>query len=1186
MKKILTLLVLCVLNIVPMLAVVYYCPAGQSAIREYPSQEFKADTEFLLGNPRGDDFDKTLNGGRTYLSPKGMSVVATASSIYTFVATGAKDEQGTPTYLIKNKQTGEYLSDEKNLTAYTKSAAHAQAFTVMEADVRQAYYDEENKKWLYDWAGADYDVRTATLDIDTNGHYPLDVNFVTGQEKCYVICMAGTVKKKADGTQSATFINSCSTGNVQTWQDSNCWVLFTPAVEKGEKALADAYRDLLGEKEFNAEDYPIGTGPSLYPEEKVTAAIDAWELFIEYLNFGGGSDEDYEAAINNLEKALKELNESMGAMIDGQYYRFWNARNNGSASSPYEFHGCMYDDGTKLRWTPEYEKPGEIDLEASKYVFQLIVKDGKNYFQNYYTKRYMSDVNNKNDALPTTVDPVTNWRIEDASDLIPGSFRLRGNQSNEKELWSANVNPKTFNVGYWQSKTDKGSVWKVETIDSEQLRVLDEQIAKQKLLSDTKELLLKAQDSYDKGFVYDQYLKSIDQVAFNATEASEGSEAAFCDGDPSNYYHSRYSEDGDLGQPHWFQVTMETPLQDFAMDVYRRQLNGNANGRITRWFIAGTDNASLAESDDYVSGDMNATFEQYKKTWDTWTVVDGNYNKSVMFKGTQYKDAMATFDVTLQKPCKYIRCMAVMRQSDKILYDTISVDPLELQEIGIEYNSSNVPKNNVYMHMGEVVMRSKEINPELSIINGVPEEVRQALVEAMAKANEEVAAKEVSEETYEALVSAYNEFLLNYPDPEGLRKAVADAKTLIENIPTGDEPGYFPEGATDELNRVIEQVESTIKDVMSASDVNAGKEELSGAIDALMAKVILPEEGVYFLRNIQTTAEGVENERYVGSFRTGENTMRWGDNAVYACEDSPCYYWKLTKNDDGTFSLYSYATNNYLYGNVEKRGIDVTAGPVQANLQLRPARLGQEFVPGHFNIMLSDNFCLNVESTGRMVTWTPDANGAIAFVEPTDDWSGDYTIVYEAMVPQIITLPYDLTNDCISPLLKLVGTYNGAFQFEEYADDEVIPAGTPVLYYSEDKDFVTDAFALTTDDLEELTYTTEAKVQNGMVGVLTAVKELPVGSGIFFSNKIIGSVEGEGVDANTGYFLTDATTDHEGTLSIPYDSTVKSLEEGIQNALVINNKAGRGTFNLMGQKVQGKLPAGLYIVNGKKYIVK
>lgn len=1186
MKKILSLWILYLLGVMPMVAGIYYQPAGQSANRDYPSQEFKTNTQFLLGNPRGDSYDAWTNNGHTYLSPAGMSAVATESSIYVFVATGVEDKHGTPTYFIKNVQSGEFIAAEKDMKKYTKSVSRAQAFTVMEADVHHSQ-ENESGQWTYDWTSVKYDVRTATLTMDTNHHYPLDPCFVEGQEKCYVICLADSETENADGTHSALFLNSCGTGNVRNWQDSNCWALFTPEVVKGEKALQYTFMDLMDGKEFDPGQYPIGTGPGLYPEDKLTAAVEAWEVFYKYLNYGQGSDEDYENAINNLENALKELNASIGALIDGQYYRFWAARNDGAVSSGYDFLGCMYDAGTNLRWTPRYPKPETIDLEASKYVFQLIVKDGKNYFQNYYTKRYMGDVNNKNDALPTTVDPVTNWRIEPANDLIPGAFRLRGNQSNENELWSANTNPKSpYNVGYWQSKTDKGSLWKVETIDPEELRALDEQIAKEKLERDMKDLLLKAQDTYDKGFVYDQYLTDISQVKFNATEATEGTEAALCDGDPSNYYHSRYSEDGNLGQPHWFQVTVEEPLQEFALDVYRRQLTGNANGRIIRWFIAGTDNVALAEKDDYVSEDMNATLEQYKKTWDAWTIVNGKYNQSVMYKGTKYNDAMASFDVSLQKPCKYIRCMALLRYSDKILYDTISVEPLELQEIGIEYNSTNIPKNNIYMHMGEVVMRSKEFNPDLSLINGVPVEIREALVDAIAKAKEETDAHAVTEETYAALEKAYDEFLTNFPDPESLRKDLADAKKLAESAPVGNEPGYFPEDAVENLSRVISQVESAIKDVMSASDVNAGKEELSNAIDALQEKVILPAEGVYFLHNIQTTAEGVENDRYVASFRTGENTLRWGDNILYACEDSPCYYWKLTKNDDNTFSFYNYGTGNYLYGQVEKRGADVAAGPQKTNLKLRLARVGQEFIPGSFDIMLDDTYCLNLEASGRMVSWTPDANCTIEFIEPTDDWSGDYSIVYEGLVPQIITLPYDLKNDCISPLMKLIGTYDGAFQFEEYADDEVIPAGTPVLYYSEDVDFNTDAFSLTTNDLEELTYTTEAKNQNGMVGALSAIKELPVGCGLFFNNAIIGSVEGEGVEANTGYFLTDVATDHKGTFSIPYDSSVKSLEEGIRDAVVINNKAGRGTFNLMGQKVQGKLPAGLYIVNGKKYIVR
>ncbi|MCQ2206025.1 MAG: hypothetical protein MJZ43_04535, partial [Bacteroidaceae bacterium] len=315
MKKILSLWILYLLGVMPMVAGIYYQPAGQSANRDYPSQEFKANTQFLLGNPRGDSYDAWTNNGHTYLSPAGMSAVATESSIYVFVATGVEDKHGTPTYFIKNVQSGEFIAAEKDMKKYTKSVSRAQAFTVMEADVHHSQ-ENESGQWTYDWTSVKYDVRTATLTMDTNHHYPLDPCFVEGQEKCYVICLADSETENADGTHSALFLNSCGTGNVRNWQDSNCWALFTPEVVKGEKALQYTFMDLMDGKEFDPGQYPIGTGPGLYPEDKLAAAVEAWEVFYKYLNYGQGSDEDYENAIRNLENALKELNASIGALID------------------------------------------------------------------------------------------------------------------------------------------------------------------------------------------------------------------------------------------------------------------------------------------------------------------------------------------------------------------------------------------------------------------------------------------------------------------------------------------------------------------------------------------------------------------------------------------------------------------------------------------------------------------------------------------------------------------------------------------------------------------------------------------------------------------------------------------------------------------------------------------------------
>ena len=1180
MKKNLFLLVLCLLSIVPMSAVVYYQPAGMSMERTYPSCDFKADTPFLLGNPREHFGSTNPWGGRTYLTPSGMKGFASENGLYVFVATGETDQFGEPTYLLKNVESGLYLSNAKDITKYTNKMSEAQALTVMPAVFFNAV--EDGGKYSFDWSSVDYDIRTATLDIDTNNLYPIIPDFTEGKEKSFVITLANTVVKKEDGSQSAYFMNSPVNGTIRTWQDTNCWVLFEPEEAEGFDGLNYAYWDLLGGKDFVPEEYPIGDGPGLYPEDLLADAVDAWEVFSEYYNFGTGTQEGCQEAIQHLATALENLRNGQGSLKDGQYYRFWNSRGGSTAGDTnFDFRGCLYDGDGTMKWTPTYTAPDMLDVEASKYVWQLQVIDGKNYFQNYYTKRYMGDSNAKGGLLYTTEKPVTDWRIEDASDLIPGAFRIRGNQSNEADRWSLNTNCNGYTICYWQSNSDKASLWKVETMDSEQLKVLDEQIAQDARNKTLSALVEKSENLYNKGFAYTQYLTGVDQLSSNAVSENSG-DGTLADAVDRNFgtlYHTNWRTEGNLGQPHWIQVELPEPLSEFTLDMVRRK-DGNDRGAVTTWGVAGTNDAAQAAADDFVADDLKATLAGYQK-WDVYQTASAKYDQAYDDNGTLYKGFKASFDIKLPKPCKYVRFLGLMRNRDYLQKDT-----LETGEIVETIVYCESPKGNVYFNMAEMFVRSTEVDESISLINAVPQEVRDALIAAIEKAKAELESNTATQVTIDQLQEAYNTFLEKYPDPESLKKAVADAKSLLESAPVGTEVGYFPAGATEDLNRVISQVEGSIKDVMSADEVNSGKEELSDAIEALENKVILPEEGVYFLRNVLENGEGVEVMRYVGSFHTGVNTLRWADNTTYECIDSPCFYWQLTKNADNTCSLRSYGTNNYLYAQVNSRGGDVVAGPEKANLKFRIARDGQTYIPGQFCIMLNDTYGLNYEGTGRLVAWNPDPRTTVEFVEPIDDWSGDYTIEYQAEKPQIITLPFALNNDCIYPLLKLVGTFNGAFQFEEYEEDEVIPAGTPVLFYSDDKDFTTDAFSLTTDDLEELTYTTEAKNQNGMIGTLAAIKELPVGCGIFYNSTIIGSVEGEGVDANTGYFLTDVTTDHKGTLSIPYDDTVKSLEEGIQNAVVINNKTGRGTFNLMGQKVQGKLPAGLYIVNGKKYIVK
>ena len=1174
MKKIYTLLALCLVGIMSMSAKDYYTIDGVSAECEYPAlDKFETGVQYVLGSTR--------TNAKAYLTPKGSKISVSESSIYEFEEAGT-DKHGTTTYLIKNVQSGEYLTSD--FSAYTTSRARAQAFTIMKAEVFHSEMNEQGK-YFVDWSSVNYDPRSATMDMDTNANYPLADDFVSGEKACWVIAQADTETEPAeDGSSHCTYL--CTTDAYKPYLDTNSWAIYKPKKISGAAAMEPAFQDILGGQDFNPDDYPVGTAPGQYSEEAVNKMVDAWEVFSELLNFGG-SDEACDEAIANLLEAYEYLMSHMNKLEDGNFYRFWNYRDSG------EWMTCMYEESGTLKYTKKYVAPEELDANAAKYIWKLVQIDGKNYFQNYYTGRYVNDQSSKSTPWNSSVEPIAAFNII-ASDL-PGTFNVVG--TTRDQGWGMNTIKNTPGICYWNagsSTKDKESLWKVETIDPKLIEALEAEIEQARKNSELSDLLLNATNTYNKGFSYRQYLTETSQITVNRQETKEGPLENIFDGDYNTYYHSTWSAPGDQGQPHWFQIELNEPISEFTLDCIRRGINSNTQGAVTRWAVVGTNDANLAALDDYVAADperdleditpaLAPTLQKYQQTWDCYQLVESEYNKTVIYNDTQYKKAMASFNVKLDKPCKYLRFLTVLRMKDTLVKDTLETG--EVVDAGIIYDGIEKNQGNIFMCLGEIALHGTEYDESISLINGVPADVRKALEDAMAKAQEEVDAKAATAETIALLKEAYNNFLDKFPVPEQLLKAIADAQTWVEEAPVGNEVGNFPEGSTADLEKVIEQVNGTVKDIMTSDEIAAGKAALDEAINALQSKLILPAEGIYFLHSA-TDETSAAYDAYVADFNTGRHQLTWRANGEVENQDNPAYFWRLTKNADNTWSLFNYGTGNTLQsvGEIKTKADPVFGGTGEAaKFTLRSAR-----VAGCFNIVLADGAFLNTDPKGTVVTWGTgkgNDNSAFEFVDASEDWSGDYAFYYEAGKPQIMTLPYALNNDCVEPLYKLIGTYNNAFQFEEYKEDEVIPAGTPVLYFSEDDAYTSDAFSLTTDDITALTYATEAKTQNGMVGTLVAIEELPIGSGIFWNGTVVGSEAGEGIAANSGYLLIDTATDHEGTLSIAYDESVKTLE-GIQNAVALNNKTGRGTFNLMGQKVQGKLPAGLYIVNGKKYIVK
>lgn len=1179
MKKIYLFMMLCLVGSVSMLAKDYYTIDGLDGDRMYASvKELKVGEQYFIANPRS-------NGG--YFTPAGLSKQLSSSALYEFVEFGT-DSKGAKTYILKNVESGKYF-DGSSFTGYTTKDDRAWVFTAMPAQVFNAVQNESGK-YEVNWDEHEWDPRTATQDYDTNSNYVLAEDFVSGDETAYVFCEANSA--------NGNYI--CCYGGLASYKDTNCWYLAKPKKLSGYEAMEPCANDIFGEGgDFNADNFTIGTGPGEYSAAAVEAMQKAYENFMNLYN-NGGTDEQCNAAIAALQEAWENLQKSMGALTDGQYYRFWNWRDSGS------YQACMYDDGTNVRWTQSYTAPEQLDTDGAVYVWRLVQKDGKNYFQNYYTGRFLSDVNGMSQVFPTTATAQTSFVISSTDEA--GAFNIRGEERNEN--WGMHTQVNGLAVVYWNagsSTENQGSLWRVETMPAEQIEALESQLAQARLNQELKEVLATANSTYQKGFTYKQYLSSVEeQMTFNRTETEEGSEAAIHDGDPSTFYHSFWSQSGDMGQPHWFQVEMEEPVSEFVFDITRRGINANKNGAVTRWAIVGTNDEGLAADDTYESGDFRATLNTYKESWTNYVEFTGEYDQQVIWNGTTYNNALMSGEVKFATPVKYVRFLAAGRMGDT--YATEEQIAEEEADPFLPVSYGDTPASNIYMCVGELVIRSKEVDMEHSMIGAIPAEIRTRLENAIAKAQAELAAGAATQETITELQAAYEAFLEVFPEPEVVKDLVAEMRDWVENSVAGTDEGCYSQEAIDALEKAAEAAEGQVKDVMTMDEIKAVKAQIEAAFDAFHSALVLPTAENCM---IISQSEGAAGQSRMFVRRPGHSPIGWGgyseeegtDKVIEDLEDIN-YLWRLERGEGRTFSLFNYGTGTYIAA-VDTVGPAIKMTPAKAEA-LKFTLQGSRTAEPAFNIVCAPGVFINFQPGGQaIVTWGSAKgydNSAVTFEEfDAEDWTASHltNVYFEVGTPMVLTFPYEVNlGSTLVPCYSLIGQdANGDYQFKQYADGATIPAATPILFYAEeDPGYESEEFELTAENLGSIQYVTDAahtfNNQNGMVGVLEDVV-LPEGCGFFHKyesiHHLVATDAGEGVYSGYGYFVQGTKTEVKGDLTIVGSKSITATfteSTGINQATVINQKNSRGTFNLMGQKVEGKLPAGLYIVNGKKYIVK
>lgn len=1187
MYNLLTMLVLFLMGSTSMMAQEdnRYQVAGGStgAGGEWTIDDVEQGVDFVLQSGKAQ-----IAGEIDFVRGLGKSTFLNDENLFQLEVAGV-DDDGETTYYLKQKSTGKYLQNDSY--SYGDSKGRAWKFRIVQPSV---YTAEDLNKVGEECPVTNWTVATSAAVGEANHMIFTDAKFTNSAAEDTAAVKKGAVRFLVNGGTGA----APSLGNNF---GQNTWMLFPVTKMEGADYLFDALNELF--PNGNADIYNPGTEPGqisqdLY-DELINSYNDATKLVEE-----GADHAACVAAYQRCKKALEAARAGAVPIKEG-YYFFKSSRtaNNGT-----------YDDGTALHWTyqkqwfaPQERPEGQqqMTLDDAQYVWHIQsnkeAKDGSFYIQNFYTKRYVGTAKNRGEAIKTTETAEESFLIypQDKEDFVIESVSrkedpLVGYPNEGSPLLTALHCQKDANgVVIWTTDAP-ASGWVFLNANADDIKRLEGLIAQDKLNKALATELTTAETTYKKGFYYDfvggsrdgkldmegdapaGLLKSVDQLSFNMTETSEGSEEALVDGniESGNFYHSDWkgTYDHSLAYP-YIQVDLKQQMDSIAVKMWARRnndsyLTGNAPGNV----IVSATNTPEDSTSWKVIGNVQPTYP-----WARHAVASNGKDS------TYANNSVGFFEVALGAKYQHVRFEVTRRQSN-----------------GADEDFKKMGNGAGNFNLGEMRVFQSKYNPAKSLIEAVPAAQKNALVEAIAEAKAAIEAGNATQELIDKVKKAVEDFKAVYPDPQVVKNILAEAKAQYENAEEGDKVGYFQAGAKEALKKVIDEVEPTIKDVMSLSEVNAAKELLNNGLEAFAAKLNIPAADKFYYIVSATASE------QAGSAKDGKMTITGNGSRVKWYKDSDDYIsnnsitiagnakyvWKMIKKGNGVV-FQNVATGEYM-NNTHKNNVGVNMS-TEADTCAFTFRSAKK--PGLLNIVCKENVFLNAQpASNNLVTWG-EANGAdnsaFTFEEVTDELNNEIDWLVNTNKKTILTLPVSVTAD--EQCYSVIGRNGNNLELKSI-DGTTIEAGTPFIYIDAyESEAVRFQLAEATDyDALLASVAKEAKAVNGLQGTLAAVDSIAPNNGILYNGEsIVLSKLGEGAANNSGY-LTSAlpTTSETGDAQILIDGEITIIGGVVAQP---EAQAVVNVYNLSGVKVRANvksvndlkgLPAGIYIMGNKKVLVK
>lgn len=989
--------------------------------------------------------------------------------------------------------------------------------------------------------------------------------------------------------------------------------------------------------------YVLGTDIGQYDAAKYAVLKDLYTKAKAAVDGGSElADTELDKLAEELPKAFNDFKASGKPLTEG-YYIVESYRSH--KETGYD-GGALYDEGAvkpgakRLLWTYKggattYKQGEELDHKSLKFIWK-VEKDNAHpgffFFKNMQTERYInkSEPAGFNQTVEMSNERLASYNIVANRNQAgfftfysPDLWRGKGFGGATKDRWEfGGLHPggdhERVVVWDWQAPA---SAFYARTITQEQIDKLLS-VAQQGINNDKANALVnQAQAALDKGYAYmavneqgtrlefansgdfskdndPGLVTSADHLKCPMADKDEGKDLNFLlDGDANTFFHSTWhgGEDAWKGN-HFLQFQLEAPQQELLLKWVKRvhdNANGGAPAKVTLWGTKSDEALDKGkENKTNDAGEEVMDYDAWKKQgWDSLAVSTFNYPYAIKVGEATKNNYAGVAYFKVPAGYKNFRLEVVSRA-----------------------NGAGADGNGNRFFYGSEFRVYKGAYDEVNSLNAsVPKADIDALNAAIAKLNTEVKAEKATKESIEALQKAYDQFLKNYPEPKRVTDALAEAQKLSTSSVEGAEVGYYKEGAKAKLEAVITSVKTQLEAQVktkapNVEQINAYLAELNAGLAEFAKQLIMPEAGVYRIQS--ASAEKTREGRMITAINSSREShlKMWGrvldpnNKGVYKDEDGFSSvlgaYWDVQKVENG------YTLKNVYSG--------LYAAPKAGQAMMTQSETPYVFsvtfakTPGCFNFVIkaddaeAKKIYVNAESD-NLVLWNSaegQDNSAFKFLPATEDLKkaldpeDGFRVYVQAKVAQIITLPVNAGFDPSNGQFYTVIGQDAESKIQLAAvTDNKLNAGQAYVYKPAEKNESNFVTLYPTKDVN-MDYTklnpthTPGQAVNGLTPVFENTR-LNEESGIFNRDHslVLLSEPNESVAANTGYFDKMPVTDKKGDAELKAEDTITSLGR----VVVLNGKAGKaGVYTLSGVRVNNAnhLPAGVYIVNGKKQVVK